>query len=147
MGPDGLQHLEPAGPPQAFKTYSYHVKHRKATCAEVECEAYLHGWRTMLSAIPMRDRETINKLYSVKVVEDDIGEKWAEFAPGQVCFIGMQPFPYCHTLPWEGHERFAERNGDWRARVGDPYVHARPDDWVDSFANHQIRIEERLNRG
>ena len=146
-GGNPISRIEPIGPVQAYKTYGYAVRRRKATCAEVDCLNYLNGWRTMLTAVPDQDRSTLDKIYSVRVVTDDLGEGWLEFAPGQTCFIGLQPYPFCHTLPWEGHERFIVRGGDWREVTSEPVVHTRADDWVDDFANHQINLAERLDRG
>jgi hypothetical protein len=148
-GPDGLQYISPEGPVTAYKTYSYYVRQRKATCVEVDCPAYLHGWKTIVPAGSQMEA-TIRNLkghyrWTEQRQEGDLIE--FVFEPGQQCFASYKPFPLGHTLPWEGHERFVERGGDWRAVTSEPYIHVRADDWIDSFATHQINVVERISRG
>jgi hypothetical protein len=54
-----------------------------------------------------------------------------------------------HKLPLDRMPFFLVHEGDWRGnpRGGAPHVHKRAIDWVDEFANHQVRLAETLRRG
>ena len=47
--------IEPALPAHAMKTYQIYspisTHYRPATCAEVQCAAYEHGWRTRVEGL------------------------------------------------------------------------------------------------
>lgn len=134
--------VPPALPVTAVKTYAIASQMRPATCQEVDCEYYLNGWVTVVDADKAELVRSLRGRYSFTERPLEGGLFEFTFPPGQQCFEAT-----LHRLPWEGRERFAERDGDWR---GDPTgslrIH-RPDDWVDSFANHQIRLADRLGKG
>jgi hypothetical protein len=138
-----MQRIMPVGSPAAYKTYGFAQKRRKATCAEVQCEQYLQGWKTI---VPVgSEYEGLVRQSGRRWVSEKVEEGLIEFVfpAGQACFAAAK-----HTLPWEGHERFIERGGDWRGNpTGSLYVHTRADDWVDSFANHQDKIKTQVERG
>lgn len=53
-----LNRLSPRLPPQAMKTYSIATPLRThfefASCAQVQCGAYVHGWRTTVDETTAR---------------------------------------------------------------------------------------------
>jgi hypothetical protein len=153
-----LFRIEPKLPAGAMKTYAIlrptSTHFRPATCAEVDCPQYLHGWRTVVdestdlgarqahyirtqsgrSFHEQRDRTGVGVLGAVTFT----------FGPGQMCFRTAD-----HRVPVGRPELFVVREGDWRGnpRRTEPRVHKRAADWVDDFANHQDRLATRLGQG
>jgi hypothetical protein len=144
-GPDGAQRIPPGMAAGAYTTFHALSPRRPATCEETGCENYLNGWVTVVDAgkVPLVRGLSGRYSFTEKLIEGGLHE--FTFGPGQVCFLGAAGK---HSLPWDGRERFLQRGGDWRGNPrGDRREFTRPDDWVDQFANHQIRLAERLGRG
>lgn len=118
---------------------------RRATCAEVGCEAYEKGWqlrKEVLSPELLHTVETSGRSYAEMPVRE--GETWMVFAPEQPCFRAA-----AHRIRLERPELFVVRGGDWR---GNPLnvetrVHSGPDPWVDDFATHQEKLANEEKKG
>lgn len=118
---------------------------RKATCAEVECDAYTKGWQILkenLSAELLYTIKQSGRSYTEMSIRD--GETWLVFAPGQPCFRAAT-----HRIRLDKPELYVVQGGDWR---GNPLnvetrVHSGPDPWVDDFATHQQKLANRAERG
>jgi hypothetical protein len=142
-----MNRIEPQLPAGAMKTYSVlaplssHFK--PATCEEVDCQMWQHGWRTAI------DVNTELGCRQAHYIRDQSGRRFTEamedglfvftFEPGQRCFTA-------HQRPLERDPVFLVRMGDWRS-YGPSRVHARAGDWVEDFAEHQQRLADRLERG
>lgn len=140
--------LPPRMPAQAYKTYrldapiSTHT--RPATCQEVGCEPYQHGWAT--TVLPGSQDEAVVKASgrhwsSVEVAEG--GFLRYTFPPGQPCFRAS-----VHRAPLEREPIFSVVAGDHR--VTQPEVlrrHTSAESWVDDFATHQQTIADAIERG
>lgn len=142
--------LPPKLPTNLYKTYRIiaplSTHHRRATCAEVECDAYTKGWTYKKS-----DLEAGNLLYAVThagkryheaTIADD-EEIYLVFEPGQSCFQAST-----HTLPLERPEFFYAGRGDYRSfstRRATQFT--RPDDWQDSFAHHLDDLKTEIDKG
>ena len=113
---------------------------RVVTCEQYGCQNYRNGWRVILPA-DQADRVRTLTGYSFTEEQHDGGLVAFTFPPGQQCFVGRAGM---HRLPWEGRERFIERAD---SRIAGNARELRADDWVDSFANNQIRIAEQIKRG
>jgi hypothetical protein len=140
--PEG-QRVEPPLPVTAMKSYQAISPRRKATCAETGCLNYLNGWRTVVD--PARAavvRSLTGYTWTENALEGGLTE--FRFPAGQECLTGRAGR---HSLPWDGRERFIERDGDWRGNPTGQRRELRPGDWTDSFANHQQRLADRLGRG
>ena len=119
---------------------------RPATCAEVGCGAYRHGWRTPVD--PTTDKGAAQAYYIRSVsgrrfVEDrdESGRLVFTFEPGQQCFTQ-------HQQPLEREPIYLRRGGDWRGNpTGEQLVHRRPEHWVEDFTEHQQRLVDRINQG
>jgi hypothetical protein len=141
---------EPRLPAAAFTTYAIAAPlathWRAATCAEVDCPAYLRGWRTHVD--PATDRGAAQAHYiradsGRRFVEDrdEHGQLLFTFESGQTCFAQ-------HRAPLEREPIFVRRGGDWRGNpLGDQLLHQRAADWLDDFATHQQRVADAHNRG
>jgi hypothetical protein len=111
---------------------------RVVTCEQYDCRNWRNGWRTILPA-DQADRIRGLRGYSFTEEPADGGLVAFTFPPGQTCFIGRAGM---HRLPWEGRERFFQRTD--RSTAARELV---ADDWVDSFANNQIRLADQQRRG
>lgn len=150
MGPDGAQHIPPAMPPEHMKTYRIAAPKathwRPATCAEVECDHYVHGWRTIVpadSAAAEYIRHDKTRRHSEE--RQDGGLAAFTFEPGQ---RGFAP-AHDHQLPTGRPERFLVTGGDFRGNpLGTPArEHAKPDFWVEEMQENLDDIRTRHERG
>lgn len=139
--------IEPNLPVTAYQSFTIaaplSTHWRKATCAETACPHYLGGWRVRVESLPpdlLHAARTSGRRFTVLPVAE--GETWLVFEAGQPCFQASE-----HRVRAGRPERFIERPGDWRGTTGAVREHVRPDDWVDSFANNQIKLSELIERG
>lgn len=143
-----LTRFEPAGPVQAYKTYAIRAPlethWRPASCAEVDCPHYLHGWRVRVEGLPdelLHAAKTSGRRYSELDVAE--GESWLIFEAGQACFQASQ-----HQAPVGRPELYLVRGGDWRGNpTGEVRQHARPEFWLEDFGEHQQRLAEQIEKG
>lgn len=144
--------LTPALPAQHMKTYSIvapKATHwRPATCADVDCSNYLHGWQTRV------DESTELGQAQGYYIRNQAGRRYTEvreaaittftFEAGQTCFLGDQ-----HVARVDRPEIYVVRDGDHRGnpRGTKPRIHTTPEAWVDDFGEHQERLAGRRERG
>lgn len=144
--------IEPKLPPGAMQTYEIDAPltthWRTATCAEVECAAYLQGWTSDVppdSAGEARIKQIYDaEIRSGKVTTSKTSEGFTRyhFPAGTACFRRIW-----HKLPLERDAIFTVRSGDWRGTDGVIRTFKNGEEWVDSFANHQDRIKQLIDRG
>ena len=133
---------------QSYKTYSItappSTHFRPATCKEVDCPAYMHGWRTVV------DERTYLGATQAGYIRREAGRSFTEakeeggltvftFAPEQVCF---QP----HQVRLERAEIFSTRGGDWRGATTSSTIY-RPEHWVENFQENQEALKRKLGEG
>lgn len=133
--------------PNAFKTYSIHqplsTHFRPATCAEVDCPYYLHGWKVrkehcdeqMLHAIA-----TCGRRYRELAIRP--GETYLEFEPGQPCLKTSE-----HRARVERPELYVIRDGDARANPTGRRDFVSATAWSDDFGEHQERLAAEQQKG
>jgi hypothetical protein len=142
--------VEPALPVEATKTYSVQAplaSHwRDATCEEVDCPNWKHGWKTTVDEstdLGQRQAHYIRRQSGRRYVEwrDQpwLGGTAFTFEPGQRCFA-------THQQPLERDPLFLVRQGDWRG-YGPTRVHVRPGDWVEDFSESLDKVRDRQERG
>jgi hypothetical protein len=146
----GLNRLPPAMPAGSYKTYQLAAPRsthfRPATCADVDCEAYLFGWRTAVDVatdLGRRQADYIRRAAKRAYTEDRVdGLTVFIFEPGQQCFAE-------HQVRLERPPLFIVRGGDFRGdpRGEQPRYHSRPEFWVEDFATHQAGLAEQLEKG
>lgn len=147
--------IQPGLPVQAMKTYALdapqQTHYRRASCREVDCPNYANGWRSGFdvtdphkAAAAKAVRDKSGRLFTLEEIRGASGKVERvifTFGPGQECF---QP----HRVPLERDPILSVRDGDWRGNpTGFVRVHTDPEDWVDDFANHQIKINRQMNQG
>lgn len=141
--------VQPQGPVSGYRSFGQRITRRvRATCAEVECDAYANGWVT---SVPTggQDESVIVAACDGRV--DGMRRQWEtrltlngfteyRFPPGQPCFKAS-----AHTVPLA--VQHYHRDGDWR---GNPtgVVVAHPDirSWIDEFGEHQQRVADQRQR-
>ncbi len=143
--------IQPMGRPEDYKTYAIRAPRsthtRAATCAEVDCINRERGFKVTC------DISTDLGQRQAKYIRDHSGRSYTVdrsgpdslmtfvFAAGQDCFAQ-------HRKSLEREPLFVVRDGDFRGNPrGTPVITRNADDWVDDFANHQIKVEEQLKRG
>lgn len=144
-----LFRIQPVGPAESYKTYQFlrpkETHTRVATCAEVNCAYSNGGWRTTVDVSTELGQKQANyiRLHSGRSFTFTETGTLIVFAfpSGQKCFAE-------HRVSLEREPIFRVKGGDWRGnprRV--PIVTRRPEDWVDDFAENQIKVAERIQRG
>lgn len=118
-----------------------------ATCEEVECAAYLNGWRMKIDlGTELGQNQARYVKYSsgraYEVVDQRDGIVTLQFRQGQDCFAE-------HRRPVDRPPIFSVKGGDSR---GNPLalprrVHKKPEFWVEEFAENQDRIARIHGKG
>jgi hypothetical protein len=145
--------VRPALAVQHMKTYAIsqpmQSHFRKASCAEVECDGYTHGWMTRVPAGSEMAQYILSKQHGRHFTETTghsnlaAGEQEFLFPPGQSCFRASE-----HRIFLDRPAFFVVRDGDWRGNpTGRTRQHTRAEDWVDDFRTHQDRIAQAHQRG
>lgn len=138
--------VQPLGPASAYQTYGIHARPdtgEVAACHEVGCEAWRNGWETAVDEgtdlgraqaayIRHGSRRTFTE------TRTGGGLTVFRFESGQRCFAEHRT----------KRDLFTSRDGDWRGNpTGRVYVHTRPEDWVEDFAEHEGRLADLRQRG
>lgn len=141
--------VHPLLPVTARKTYAIHsplaTHTRPATCVEVDCPNYLHGWRVHVEAVgPELAHAAKTSGARHKVVELSAGHTYLVFEAGQICFGAAR-----HRIGVDRPQLFVVRDGDRRGNPrGTPVrQHTRPEHWVEDFAEHQQSLADAANKG
>lgn len=140
----------PLGPEnyQTFQIVTPESTHtRRGTCEEVECRAYLNGWKMRLDlGTEMGQRQAAYIKHrsgrAYKVVAQHDGLIDLEFSPNQDCFAE-------HRVRLERPEIYRVKGGDHRGNPGRHLtrVHKKPEFWVEEFAENQDRINQVKQKG
>lgn len=143
--------FQPAGPVHAYETFQVSTSQapehwRRATCEEIDCEAWRFGWVTRVPAggeLEATVRSAVPGMWLT--AELDGGETVFTFPPYTPCFRASQHrLPRADSVP----ELFVVRGGDWRGNpTGQRRVHQRPEDWAEHLHESTDRITEALRKG
>jgi len=138
--------ITPQLPPEAVKTYSIRSPRDttvKAVCEQVDCQAWRHGWRSIIdeSTELGRSQAAYIRTQSRRTFREgraNGGLTVFTFESGQRCFADHKTRP----------ELYIVRGGDHRGNPrGEFLQHTRAVDWVDDCANHQQKLADRLEQG
>lgn len=152
FGPRTLVRLrQPMMPVTAYQTYAI-VSDRPeqvepATCEQVECAAYQHGWTTKIDVsteLGQRQYAYITResgrAYRLEDHRAESPIRAMVFEPGQRCFAR-------HTRQVRP-SLYLRQGGDFRGNpTGERYVHTRPEHWAEDFAEHQSGLADTIKRG
>lgn len=131
------------GSPGDYQTFGARVPRRQATCAEVDCGAYLNGWST--TVMRGSDDEALlrqacagavdgQRRHAVELPEEGGFVRFV-FEAGQPCFAAAR-----HTVAATDEGLYLRRDGDWRANLGGTHFYDRPDQWTDDLRTRHERI-------
>lgn len=143
--------LPPVGPVQAYKTYAIRqplgTHFRRATCAEVNCRAYLNGWVTRVPITSQMAQYIRSKAHGRAFTEftdrHSKGEAEFSFPAGQSCFRASE-----HRIPVGRAPLYVVRGGDHRGNpTGERRIHHRPEDWAEDLGEHLGMIKDRREKG
>jgi hypothetical protein len=145
-----LFRVHPQVGPEGYKTYQISAPRsthtRPATCAEVDCQGWRHGWITRVPVGSELAEYITGKVHGRHFTETTgLGSPDREFVfpPGQECFRSSQ-----HRVPLEREPVYLVRDGDYRGNPrGTGPVTRTAIDWVDDFATHQQQLADRRQRG
>lgn len=148
-----LNRIDPALPPQSYKTYGMvmplRTHFRKATCAEVECDDWVMGFDSIVDITTELGRKQAHYILNDKTRShtfEQIGPSLVKFhfQPGTIPFASPK---HDHFVRMDRPPLFVVRGGDWRGnpRGTEPMVHRNADNWVDDFATHQDRLARAMN--
>jgi hypothetical protein len=143
-----MNRIDPQGRVQDYRTFQIlapvSTHRRKATCAEVDCPAYLNGWRVRVEGLDpqmLHAARTAGRKYTELHVAE--GESWLVFEAGQSCFKAAS-----HTLPLDRQEIFIARDGDWRGNpTGNVRRHTKPEFWLEEMNENQGRLSALREKG
>jgi hypothetical protein len=134
--------------PEAYKTYQIlapkQTHTREASCHEVECDGYKHGWKTIVpdtspQALYIRTRS--GRAFDTALRPGGLVE--FTFYPGQTCFRASE-----HRISLEREPFYRVLGGDHRGNPrGTAPVQRRASEWVDDFATHQQKIADAIEKG
>jgi hypothetical protein len=113
---------------------------RTATCEEVQCAAYLNGWKLALTGLDEGDIWQARNCGRRYVEVPDDGGPVLVFEPGQPCFKTSK-----HRIRTDRPELFVVRGGDHRGnplKIPDQRF-SGPDAWQDHMATHLEKIQNR----
>jgi hypothetical protein len=146
-----MNRITPNMPVQSYRTFEIRSplgSHwTDATCADVDCEHYVHGWTSVV------DESTDLGQQQAHYIRHDTSRRHAEerrpdgltafaFEAGQRCFAASK-----HRKPTGRPEVYLSRGGDWRGTTSGPLTHSGPDAWLDEFQTNQDKLKTRIDRG
>lgn len=115
-----------------------------ATCGEVECPDYIHGWDTILDPVLQADLVDLVKRSGrrpARVIHEP-GRVTFVFPPGTPCFKAAT-----HRRRLDRPELYLVRGGNLATATTPVRRHRRAADWVDEFRTNNDRLLTRINRG
>lgn len=142
--------IEPRMGPESYKTYSIvaplATHFRPATCEEVGCPDFLHGWKNRIEGLTPEQVHTMRHESGRKYTELQVapGETWLVFEAGQSCFRVSK-----HRAPIGRPELYVVRDGDRRGnpRGTKARLHQRAELWQEDFAEHQQGLADAIQEG
>jgi len=139
-----VNRIQPLGPARAYRTFQIVAPPDKtvaAACEKVGCQAWLHGWDTVI------DESTQLGAQQAAYIRTESRRTFRETRRGD----GMTVFRFesrqrCFAEHRTRPEIYLVKDGDWR-QSRNPHRHAGPADWVEDFSTHQDQLATRLERG
>lgn len=143
-----INRIVPSGPSHAFKTFSVRTPKdthtRAASCKEVDCEHYTHGWQLRVEGLPPEMVHlAIHSGRRFERVEVAEGETYLVFEAGQPCFASGT-----HRVSLDRPEFFLVGRGDYR--TFNPLKarrHDNPRDFVDEMQTDLDKLRTLRERG
>jgi hypothetical protein len=146
-----LSRIPLVGRPQDYETYGMALPLKThwvpASCEEVNCEPFLYGFVTTIDvSTPLGQKQydflikDRKRTYSLQRPSMHIFK--FIYPPGTICMAYAD-----HKLPKDRPGTFYKRRGDYRLVGQRPQIFKRPEDWVDEFGNHQLKLAALIQKG
>lgn len=146
----GVFRVDPAMPFHAYKTFTifapFSTHWRKATCEEVECQAWLRGWQTSV------DETTELGKAQAAYIRAKAGRRYSEAREGELTVFMFMPEQTCfrsdeHKVRLDREPRFLVWGGDHRGKTGrDNRQHSSFDAWANDFGEHQASLARAIGQ-
>lgn len=136
--------------PGAMQTYSLSRPRgsqfwRKATCEQIDCDAWRKGWITRLpygSELVEYILAGQSRRKFAEITAIGAAERSFLFEPGQACFQASE-----HRMPIEREPLYVVRGGTVQVATGRPRQFTRGVDWMDSMHEATDRVVQAKERG
>ncbi len=135
-------------PRSAYKTYAIRASrkthHRRATCEEVQCPAFLNGWNfTKEDLSPDELYLAMNSGRRYKEVSVEAGKTLLVYESGQRCFGYSK-----HTVPLDKPAWFYGGMGRGNTfLINEAKKYDRPDQWMDDLHTDTDKAVTAKERG
>lgn len=139
--------LQPAGPREAYISYAIHAGRDTsvvAACKDVGCQFWAHGWETTVDeATPLGQQQAA---YIRRKSERTFTER--RTGAGLTVFR-FEAFQRCFTEHRTRPDQFWRRDGDFRGvpQGGQVLRHARAQDWIEDFQEHEGSLADERQKG
>lgn len=137
--------LGPRMPPGYYKNYRIaspvETHYRRATCQEINCEAYRDGWtmhkEKLLPALLYAATHSGRKFKEVSV---SAGQTYLVFEPGQTCFRAPE-----HKISLERPEWYFVGRGLYTVfNTRAAKQHTKPEFWIEDMSEHLETIRHAI---
>lgn len=140
-----LFRIQPNLPAGDYNTYAYKRKSDTvfaATCQQVGCEAYAHGWECHI------DESTDLGKAQAHYIRHESGRTFKEGkTAADITVFRFEPYQRCFADHKTVAESFAVLHGDWRENKGVVRRHVNGRDWAEDFGEHQEKLADRIEKG
>lgn len=144
----GRQRPLPPGMMQTYQIAAPVSTHwRRATCAEVNCQAAERGWQMVLDLTTELGQKQARYIKHqsgrrYEIADQRDGLVTLIFRGGQECFAE-------HKVRTDRPEIYRVRPGDRRGNTtGQPArVHTKPEHWIEDFQENSARLNQLAERG
>lgn len=141
-----LQRVTPQMPTHNYQTFQVasplETHYRQASCAEVDCDQYLNGWRLRIDGLPpdlLHIAKNSGRQYTMERISET--ETWLVYPAGQTCFKAP------HRTSLERPEFYRIGRGDYRSYSVHSARSVSTEEWLDRFRTNQDNLLEILKRG
>jgi hypothetical protein len=144
--PKPVNHAPAQGRPEDYQTFRVCYPRDGAivqACKDAGCPAWTHGWKTTL------DERTPFGRAQAHYIRWQSGRTFREQKTGD----GKTVFVFeAHQRCFDEHKTrpqlFLVEGGDWRGNpTGFRRFHQRPDDWLEHFAENQLKLADQAQQG
>jgi hypothetical protein len=141
-----VNRIMPQGRVQDYQTFRVSTPRDGAivqACKDAGCQAWAHGWTSLVDESTSMGRAQAHYIRwqsgrDFKESRSDGGMTVFTFAPFQRCFAEHKTIPEAYTV----------EHGDWRGNPsGSVRVHANAADWVEQFAENQLKLSDQAQQG
>ena len=136
--------IQPQMPLHAYKTYSFSQPADlfvKTACEDAACPAFLYGWQSSV------DESTQLGKTQARYIRCLSGRTFKEQRDGAMTVFTFEPGQRCFAEHRTRPESYRVAHGHWQGVRAPLREHVRAADWVEDFAEHQLRLADQQAKG